>query len=94
MPEETELSQQNIKDRYYGVNDPVANKMLRRAEEFSKLTPPDDKDITTLYVGNVDATKISEEDLKYAHLSSPSLSPRLPALAPLFPTCPLLFRYK
>ena len=31
---------QNIKDRYYGTNDPVANKMLRRAEEMPMLNPP------------------------------------------------------
>ena len=26
------LAKQNIKDRYYGVNDPVAEKMLKRAQ--------------------------------------------------------------
>eukprot|EP00026_Physarum_polycephalum_P009049 Phypoly_transcript_09160.p1 GENE.Phypoly_transcript_09160~~Phypoly_transcript_09160.p1 ORF type:complete len:380 (+),score=68.30 Phypoly_transcript_09160:130-1140(+) len=69
MPEDGELSAQNIKDRYYGVNDPVANKMLRRAEEFSKLTPPEDQDITTLYIGNLDPTKVTEEDVKSAFYS-------------------------
>lgn len=64
MPDTGDLAAQNIKDRYYGVNDPVANKLLRRAEDFSKLSPPDDKDITTLYIGNVDPQKISEDDLK------------------------------
>jgi len=66
MPEDGELSMQNIKDRYYGVNDPVANKMLRKAEDFAKLVPPDDKDVTTLYVGNVDPSKVTEEDVKGA----------------------------
>nr|GMC60190.1 zinc finger CCCH domain-containing protein 49-like [Ipomoea batatas] len=32
MPETGELSQQNIKDRYYGVNDPVALKLLSKPE--------------------------------------------------------------
>jgi pre-mRNA-splicing factor RBM22/SLT11 len=42
MPITGELANQNMKDRYYGVNDPVANKMLRRADEMDKLTPPED----------------------------------------------------
>ena len=29
--------------RYYGINDPVAEKMLRRAEDMPGLAPPDDK---------------------------------------------------
>jgi pre-mRNA-splicing factor RBM22/SLT11 len=64
MPETGELSVQNMKDRYYGVNDPVAKKMLGRADQWAKLTPPEDKDITTLYIGNLDAQRVSEEDLK------------------------------
>jgi hypothetical protein len=35
MPITGELADQNIKDRYYGVNDPVANKMLNRAATFN-----------------------------------------------------------
>lgn len=42
MPITGELANQNMKDRYYGVNDPVANKMLRRVDEMGKLTPPED----------------------------------------------------
>ncbi|GBG67342.1 hypothetical protein CBR_g479 [Chara braunii] len=63
MPITGELSQQNIKDRYYGVNDPVANKLFRKAGEMSLLTPPEDDSITTLYIGGLDQ-RISEEDLK------------------------------
>eukprot|EP00755_Sulcionema_specki_P014476 Sspe_Gene.9282::Locus_3120_Transcript_1_1_Confidence_1.000_Length_1027::g.9282::m.9282/K12872/RBM22, SLT11; pre-mRNA-splicing factor RBM22/SLT11 len=33
MPEGGELSEQNIKDRYYGTNDPVANKIFRLHRE-------------------------------------------------------------
>lgn len=32
-----------LQDRYYGINDPVANKMLRRVGEQPKLEPPEDK---------------------------------------------------
>nr|GEW59884.1 zinc finger CCCH domain-containing protein 49-like [Tanacetum cinerariifolium] len=34
MPVSGELSQQNIKDRYYGVNDPVAVKLLNKAGDM------------------------------------------------------------
>jgi pre-mRNA-splicing factor RBM22/SLT11 len=44
MPELTsapELRTQNMKDRYYGINDPVAEKMLARAEQTPTIMPPD-----------------------------------------------------
>lgn len=57
------LADQNIKDRYYGTNDPVAEKLLRRAATLPRLDPPEDKTITTLYVGNI-GEKILEKDLR------------------------------
>ncbi|OEL34208.1 Zinc finger CCCH domain-containing protein 40 [Dichanthelium oligosanthes] len=69
MPETGELSQQNIKDRYYGVNDPVAMKLLSKAGEMPSLTPPDDETIRTLYIGGLDS-RVTEQDLRdqfYAH---------------------------
>jgi pre-mRNA-splicing factor RBM22/SLT11 len=57
------LSDQNIKDRYYGTNDPVADKLLKRVADMPKPTPPEDRTITTVYVGNV-GDKITEKDLK------------------------------
>ncbi|KAG8660157.1 zinc finger CCCH domain-containing protein 49 [Manihot esculenta] len=69
MPVTGELSQQNIKDRYYGVNDPVALKLLNKAGEMPSLEPPEDESIKTLYVGGLDA-RITEQDLRdnfYAH---------------------------
>lgn len=47
------LSDQNIRDRYYGIKDPVANKMLARAADFSKPEPPADTSITTLWIGGL-----------------------------------------
>jgi len=64
MPETGDLSVQNIKDRYHGNNDPVANKLLKKAETFAKLTAPEDTDISTLYIGGLDPLKITEEDLR------------------------------
>jgi len=57
------LSDQNIRDRYYGTNDPVADKLLRRASAMPVLTPPEDKSITTLYIGNI-GEFMTEQDLR------------------------------
>jgi pre-mRNA-splicing factor RBM22/SLT11 len=63
MPTTGPLANQNIKDRYYGTNDPVAEKMLSRAQNLQGLTPPEDRSIMTLYVGGLGPT-IEEDDLK------------------------------
>ncbi|XP_022089325.1 pre-mRNA-splicing factor RBM22-like [Acanthaster planci] len=57
------LADQNIKDRFYGTNDPVAEKLMRRADTMPKLEPPDDKTVTTLYVGGL-GDKVTEENLR------------------------------
>lgn len=57
------LADQNIKDRYYGTNDPVADKLLKRASTMPALDPPDDRSITTLYVGNL-GERIGELELR------------------------------
>jgi pre-mRNA-splicing factor RBM22/SLT11 len=44
------LAKQNMKDRYYGTNDPVADKMMLRASKAPTLAPPEDKSIVSLYV--------------------------------------------
>lgn len=57
------LADQNIKDRYYGINDPVADKLMKRYTSMPTLEPPEDKTITTLYVGNL-GDKLTEKDLR------------------------------
>ncbi|CAB1337054.1 unnamed protein product, partial [Coregonus sp. 'balchen'] len=57
------LADQNIKDRYYGINDPVADKLLKRASTMPRLDTPEDKTITTLYVGGMGDT-ISDAELR------------------------------
>eukprot|EP00891_Asterochloris_glomerata_P001996 jgi/Astpho2/1996/Aster-00504 len=69
MPTSGPLAKQNIKDRYYGVNDPVAEKMLGQLDEMPKLVPPEDTTITTLYVGGLtpDITEQHIKDQFYGH---------------------------
>uniref|UniRef100_A0A0K0FI33 Pre-mRNA-splicing factor RBM22 n=1 Tax=Strongyloides venezuelensis TaxID=75913 RepID=A0A0K0FI33_STRVS len=64
MPKDPDnpLSQQNIKDRYYGQNDPVASKLLNKANALPKLIPPEDITITTLYIGGL--IDVDEDDLR------------------------------
>ncbi|XP_050087317.1 pre-mRNA-splicing factor RBM22 [Anopheles aquasalis] len=74
------LSEQNIRDRYYGRNDPVADKLMKRAATIPTLDPPEDKTITTLYVGNL-GDHLTEVDIRdnfyhYGEIRSVSLVPR------------------
>ncbi|KAM5271312.1 LOW QUALITY PROTEIN: pre-mRNA-splicing factor RBM22-like [Ctenodactylus gundi] len=55
------LADQNI-DRYYGINDPVADKLLKRAASVPRLDPPEAQTVTTLYVGGLGNTT-TETDL-------------------------------
>lgn len=73
------LADQNIKDRYYGINDPVADKLLRRAAAMPALPPPDDKTITTLYIGNLG--NLTEQNIRdyfyqFGEIRSVSLVPK------------------
>lgn len=56
------LAKQNIKDRYYGTNDPVAAKMMGQFNEKA-LKPPADQEIKTLWVGGV-TPAITEQDIR------------------------------
>jgi pre-mRNA-splicing factor RBM22/SLT11 len=83
MPDLGPLSKQNTKDRFYGVNDPVAHKLLTRldvANEKQGLTPPDDPDIRTLYIGGLapatDETKLRSIFYQYGEIESIYLMPR------------------
>lgn len=74
------LSEQNLKDRFFGVNDPVADKLMKRYQDMPKLRPPDDSTITSLYIGGV-TPDITEKDLRdifyqYGEISHVNLVPR------------------
>lgn len=63
MPTTGPLAKQNIKDRYFGQNDPVAAKMLGRARGLGDKSQdaPEDRSITTLFVANVDENTTETE---------------------------------
>eukprot|EP01068_Selenidium_serpulae_P011828 Selendium_serpulae@DN5730_c0_g1_i3.p2 len=58
-----DLADQNIKDRYAGQSDPVAEKIFRRVEQQNALQPPEDKRVTTLYLGGLSA-ETGENDIR------------------------------
>lgn len=62
VPVENDLAKQNIKDRYYGTNDPVARKILSRANNASS-DPPEDKSITSLFLTGIQ-DHIYEADIR------------------------------
>jgi len=63
LPEGGELANQKLRDRFHGENDPVAAKIMRRAEEDMTLQPPEDRAVTTLYLGGL-LPGIKERDVR------------------------------
>jgi len=47
IPEENGLQKQNLADRYYGRNDPVANKILKEQAESKGMKAPEDKTVVS-----------------------------------------------
>ncbi|CAE7117704.1 unnamed protein product, partial [Rhizoctonia solani] len=69
LPQENELSHQNIKDRFYGRNDPVAKKILSVQAVKQGLEPPQDKSITSLFISSLPANA-TEASVRTALLNS------------------------
>ena len=57
------LSNQKLKEGYYGTEDPVADKLMKQASDMPQLTAPDHRTVTSLYVGGVE-DDITEKDLR------------------------------
>jgi hypothetical protein len=66
MPQENGLQKQNIQDRYYGKNDPVAKKILQGVAESKGLKAPEDKEI----VGHHLSLLLGIQLIKRQHSSS------------------------
>jgi len=49
-----------IKDRFNGVNDPLAKKIIDKIDDFKVPKPPSDVSITTLFIGGVGAETTKE----------------------------------
>src|SRR6266404_9245307 len=49
IPVKDELSKQNIQDRYFGQNDPVARKILAGHAEEQGLKPPEDESVVSSF---------------------------------------------
>jgi pre-mRNA-splicing factor RBM22/SLT11 len=58
-PEENQMNQ-NIKDRFHGVNDPVAKKILNQIENSKYLKAPEDKSIKTICISYVDESLVND----------------------------------
>eukprot|EP00921_Rhytidocystis_pertsovi_P015715 GHVQ01024953.1.p1 GENE.GHVQ01024953.1~~GHVQ01024953.1.p1 ORF type:complete len:375 (+),score=35.57 GHVQ01024953.1:217-1341(+) len=76
-----DLADQKIKDRYIGTDDPVADKIVRRAEQSTQMRPPDDKSVTTLFVGNISNPDVTDTDIRahfytFGEIRSIKMTPR------------------
>lgn len=77
VPEKNSLSNQNIRDRYYGRNDPVARKILSGHAAAQGLQPPEDTNITSLFLSSLPET-VTEPSLRATLVSSlPNLQPKV-----------------
>jgi len=63
LPQGGELANQKLRDRFHGENDPLAAKIIRQANEEMELLPPEDKSITTLYLGSLEPG-VTEKDIR------------------------------
>jgi pre-mRNA-splicing factor RBM22/SLT11 len=63
IPEINELSEQNIKDRFYGINDPVAKKILKGFIGSKPPKAPSDINITSLYISGLTDDSLRDKDI-------------------------------
>ncbi|CAO1631750.1 unnamed protein product [Parajaminaea phylloscopi] len=75
LPVNNELSKQNISDRFYGRNDPVAKKMLGGAASDAGLSPPEDREVTSLFLSALPPTVTDAEIRTWFVSNVPSLQP-------------------
>jgi len=55
-----ELSKQNIQDRFFGHDDPVARKILAGHAEKQGLKPPEDETVMSLFLSSLPASATEE----------------------------------
>ncbi|GJJ12599.1 hypothetical protein Clacol_006842 [Clathrus columnatus] len=76
-PADNGLDHQNIQDRYYGKNDPVAKKLLNQYATAQGLAPPEDTAVMSLFLSALPAST-TEEIIRTTVISS---IPSIPASA-------------
>jgi len=74
-PVDNALSKQNIQDRYYGKNDPVAHKILSKHAESQGLKPPEDTSIMSLFLTLLPASATEQSIRTRVVHSLPALDP-------------------
>jgi pre-mRNA-splicing factor RBM22/SLT11 len=74
-PADNGLANQNIQDRYYGRNDPVANKILATNAKSQGLSPPDDQTIMSLFLTSLPASATEESVRTRVLKSLPGIQP-------------------
>lgn len=57
--------EQSIRDRFHGVNDSLAGKMLNKIKKHEKPSPPENQNITTLFIGGVDETLLESDIVEF-----------------------------
>ncbi|EAS02989.2 hypothetical protein TTHERM_00494500 (macronuclear) [Tetrahymena thermophila SB210] len=74
--EDDPLNKQNLKDRFHGKNDPLAQKVMNKIQNHKEndIKPPADPTITSLYIGNI-TPDFTEQDfhqifVKYGPIQS------------------------
>lgn len=75
LPVKNDLQKQNIKDRYHGNNDPVARKILTTTASAAGLAPPEDKQITSLFLSALDPTTDEAQIRTFFVQNVPDLRP-------------------
>ncbi|TDL24829.1 hypothetical protein BD410DRAFT_785553 [Rickenella mellea] len=74
-PVDNELSKQNIQDRYYGRNDPVAKKIMVGHADSQGLKPPEDTSITSLFLSSLPQSATEQSVRTQVVQSIPSVDP-------------------
>ncbi len=59
---------ERIRERFHGINDPIAKKILDRVKESHIPQAPEDMNITTLFIGGIEDT-LTEDELKTQFLT-------------------------
>ncbi|KAI0256942.1 pre-mRNA-splicing factor SLT11 [Lactifluus subvellereus] len=75
MPVQNELSKQNIQDRFFGRNDPVARKILSGHAEKQGLKPPEDESVMSLFLSSLPASATEETIRTRVIKSLPGVEP-------------------